>query len=149
MGVRWDFTTSEGERVAVLSHRSGRREILVYDQDDPDACRTVVHLSENDTRTLSDLLGASQVIESLAAVQQQVEGVAIDWVTVPRGSAVASSTIGQGRFRTRTGVSIVAVVRDDTTIAAPGPELTLREGDVAVAVGTPEGLGQFRALLRG
>ena len=149
VGVRWDFTTSNGERVGVLSHRSGRREIMVYDRDDPDACRTVLHLSEGDTRTLSELLGSSQVTEALAAVQQQVEGVAIDWVSVPRRSSIAVSTIGDGRFRTRTGVSIVAVVRGDTTIPAPGPELTLLGGDVAVAVGTPEGLGQFRELLRG
>ena len=149
VGVRWDFTTADGERVGVLSHRSGRREIMVYDRNDPDACRTVLHLSEGDTRTLSELLGASHVTEALAAIQQQVEGVAIDWVTVPQGSGIAGSTIGDGRFRTRTGVSIVAVVRADTTIPAPGPELALRGGDVAVAVGTPEGLGQFRELLRG
>lgn len=149
VGVRYEFTTSDGVRVGVLFHRSGRREILVYDRDDPDACRTVLHLSADDTRTLSELLGASQVTEVIGAVQQQVEGLAIDWVTVPQASGFTGSTIGDGRFRTRTGISIVAVVRGDTTIPAPGPEVTLQAGDVAVVVGTTEGLGQFRDLLRG
>jgi K+/H+ antiporter YhaU regulatory subunit KhtT len=34
VGVRHDFTTAEGERVAVLTHRGGRRELAVYERDD-------------------------------------------------------------------------------------------------------------------
>lgn len=148
VGVRHDFTTSSGERVAVLVHRSGRRELLLYGRDDPDACVTALHLSSEDTRTLAELLGATQVSEALAAVQQRLEGVAIDWVRIPAGSPVASSTIREGQFRTRTGVSIVAVIRGDTTIPAPGPDFSFEAGDVAVAVGTPAGLAQFAELLR-
>ena len=148
VGVRYEFTTSDGERVAVLFHRTGRREIVLYDREDPDTCRTVLHLSADDTRTLSELLGASHITEVVAAVQQQVEGLAIDWVTVPEGSPFAGSTVGQGRFRTRTGASIVAVLRGAATIAAPGPEQALQAGDVVVVVGTAEGLEQFRNLLR-
>ena len=49
VGVRHDYTTEAGERVGVLTHRGGRREILVYDRDDPDRCRAVLHLSADDT----------------------------------------------------------------------------------------------------
>jgi TrkA domain protein len=140
VGVRHDFVTREGDHVGVLSHRSGRRELLVYDHDDPDACAMVLHLDAEDTRTLGELLGASRVSEAVAAVQQQVEGLAIDWLTVGAGSPHAGTSIGDGQLRTRTGVSIVAVVRGGQTVPAPGPELTLQPGDVAVVVGTPEGI---------
>lgn len=149
VGVRHEFTTSAGERVAVLSHRSGRREVIAYDRDDPDAATTVLHLSREDTRTLADLLGATQVSEALTAVQQQIEGLAIDWITVPPTSPFAAATIAEGAFRTRTGASIVAVVRGDTTIAAPGPEHRFTVGDVVVAVGTTGGLRQLRELVAG
>ena len=59
VGVRHTFTTASGERLAVLSHRTGRREIAVYDRADPDACSTVLHLTPDDARTLADLLGGS------------------------------------------------------------------------------------------
>lgn len=147
VGVRHDFTTAGGERIGVLSHRSGRRELVVYRRDDPDACLTALHLSAEDTRTLAELLGATQVSEVLAAVQQRLEGVAIDWVTIPARSPYAGSTIRRGEFRTRTGVSIVAVIRGDTTFPAPGPDFAFESGDVAVAVGTPRGLSQFADLL--
>lgn len=147
VGVRHEFTTAGGERVAVLSHRSGRRELLLYDRSDPDVAMTVLHLDRDDTRTLAELLGATQVSEALTSVQQQVEGLAIDWIPIPAGSKFAEATIADGAFRTRTGSSIVAVVRGEATIAAPGPDHVFEAGDVAVAVGTPEGLAQLRDLI--
>ncbi len=146
VGVRHEFTTAGGERVAVVLHRTGRRELLVYDRDDPDACSTLLHLSGTDARTLAEVLGASQVTEAVTEVQR-IEGLAIDWVTVPAGAKVLGATIAEGQFRTRTGASIVAVTHGDTTTPAPGPEHRFSEGEVVVAVGTPEGLAQLRTLL--
>ena len=147
VGVRHEFTTTGGEHLAVLSHRSGRREIVVYDPEDEDAARTVLHLSRDDTRTLAELLGGGQVSETVAAVQQQIEGLAIDWIRVPDTSPLAGGSIGDGRFRTRTGSTIVAIVRGDATLPAPGPDESLQPGDVVVAVGTPAGLEQLRSLV--
>lgn len=146
VGVRHEFTTGAGERVAVLSHRTGRREIAVYDRADPDACSTVLHLTADDTHTLADLLGGNPVSEAVSAVQQ-LEGVAIDWIRLPAEASTAAFTIGEGRLRTRTGTSVVAVVRGDTTVPAPGPDEELHPGDVVVAVGTPEGLRALRDVL--
>ena len=134
VGVRHEFTTSAGERLSVLSHRTGRRELAVYDRADPDACSTVLHLSPDDTHT------------TVMSVQR-LEGVAIDWIRIRPGSAQAGTTIGAGRLRTRTGTSVVAIIRGDETIAAPGPDVTFASDDIAVAVGTSDGLRQLRALL--
>ena len=45
VGVRHDFATSSGQRVGVLLHRTGQRELLVYDEDDPDSCTESVRLT--------------------------------------------------------------------------------------------------------
>ena len=148
VGVRHEFTTDDGDRVGVLVHRNGRREILVYDDADPDACRSQLSLSPEDARTVVELLGASQVSEAVTAVQQKIEGLAIEWLEVEPGSSAAGTTIAQGMYRTRTGASIVAVIRGTTTIPAPGPEVAFEGGDIVVAVGTDDGLSQLRSLLR-
>jgi TrkA domain protein len=146
VGVRQEFTTARGQRVAVVSHRSGRQEVALYDRGDPDACTTVIELEGEDAATLASILGAPQVAASAAAMQR-IEGLALDWVTVSQGSAAAGATIGAGEYRTATGASIVAVIRDEQTHPAPGPDFVLAAGDVAVAVGTPAGLTELRALL--
>ena len=146
VGVRHEYTTADGERVGVVSHRNGRHEIVVYDRNDPDSCKAILHLSPDDTHTLAELLGSPHLNEALTSVQQ-IEGLAIDWITVAERSRFAGSTIGEGQFRSRTGASIVAVVRGDTPVPSPGPDHRFQPGDVAVAVGTREGLGQLRELL--
>jgi len=50
-------------------------------------------------------------------------------------------------LRTRTGVSIVALVRGDQPLPAPGPEETLRVDDTAVVVGTADGINAAAKLL--
>jgi TrkA domain protein len=146
VGVRHEFVTGAGERVAVLSHRTGRREIALYDRADPDSCTTVLHLNPDDTRTLAELLGGGRLSEAAAGVQR-LAGVAIDWIPIRAQARRAGSTIGQARLRTQTGTSVVALIRGDETVPAPGPETVLAADDVVVAVGTPDGLRQLRDLL--
>lgn len=147
VGVRYEFTTEEGEQVGVILHRGGRREVLVYDTADPDRCSTVMHLSVDDTHTMAELLGGTRVSEVSATVQQEIEGLSIDWLRIHDGSAFVGRTIADGGFRTRTGVSIVAVVRDDKTFPSPTPDFEFAAGDVAVAVGTVAGLDEVRAMI--
>ncbi len=149
VGVRLEFRTSNGTSVGVVVHRTGRREVVVYDRVDPDRCLAQVTLDTDDARTLAEMLGASQVNEALTAVQQRIEGLAIEWLPVAAGSPFVGRTIAEGEFRTRTGASIVAVIMGETTIAAPGPEYRFVGGETAVAVGTDEGLLVLEHLLNG
>jgi TrkA domain protein len=148
VGVRHEFTTETGYDLGVIVRHDGRRELLVYDSDDPDACTSMLTLSSSDTRTVAELLGASQVTEAVAAVQQEIEGLAIEWIEIPASSPAAGATIGDGMYRTRTGASVVAIIRDGQSIPAPGPEFRLLAGDVIVGVGTSEGLATMRTLIR-
>ena len=148
VGVRYEFVTEEGKRVGVVDHRSGRREIYLADRDDPDRFERVLGLSEKDARTLAEVLGASRVAEELAELHQKVEGLAIDWLPLREDTPFANKRIGDARVRTRTGVSVVAVLRGEEAIPAPGPDVEVRPGDYLVVVGTPRGIEQVVELLR-
>jgi TrkA domain protein len=147
VGIRYDFTTSNGARVGVLHRRTGRRELLLYDRDDPDTCTDLLRLEDDDSRTLAELLGGSTVAEHLRTLQR-IEGLGIDWLTVAPGSPYAGRTIGDTQARSRTGTSIVAVLRDEEAFPAPDPSFRFEPGDVAVVVGTPRGIEQLAVLLR-
>lgn len=113
--------------------------MLIYGKEDPDACH-VLSLGEEDQRVLVELLGGTQIVERLASIQYSVEGLAIDWISVPDSSKLVGRTIAHTQLRTRTGVSVVAVLRDEATFASPDPEFAFAADDVAVVVGTPEGI---------
>ncbi len=149
VGARHDFTTQEGDRLGVITHRTGRRDLLIYDRDDPDACAMVVRLEEEDSHTLADLLGGTQLAQRVSNLQQSVQGLTLDWLPITPNWACAGLPIRQTRLRAQTGVSVVAVVRDGETIPAPSPDFRLEVGDTAVVVGTPEGIRQAFHLLHG
>lgn len=149
VGVRHDFETEDGRRIGVIVYRTGRREVVLYEGTDPDACLPMLNLSEADTRVLGELLGTSQVTAAVGAVQHEIDGLAIEWVPVPSASAAAGRSIEAGRYRTKTGASIVAVVRGNESIPAPAPDFVLAAGDTLVAVGTTEGLAALRSLVAG
>ena len=148
VGVRYEFETSDGERIGVISHRTGLREIYVSRPDEPDEFKRVVTLSPDEGRTLAELLGASRVSQQLAELQQRIEGLVIDWLHVRADCVYAGKSIGDARIRTRTGVSVVAIVRGEEAFPAPGPEMKLHSGDYLVVVGTPRGVEQVVDLLR-
>ncbi len=148
VGVRHEFATDRGQELGVLVHHDGRREILVYDRDDPDACSSVIKLSHDDTRTLAELLGASQVSEEVEDIQHSVDGQSIAWIQVPTDGPAVGSTIGDEAYRTRTGASVVAVIRDGQPVPTPEPDFVLEADDLIVAVGDSGGLNALRALVR-
>ena len=148
VGVRYEFETAEGKRIGVISHRTGLREIYMSRADDPDEFSRVLGLSSGDARTLAELLGATRVAEQLAELQQRIEGLVIDWLPVREDSPYAGGTVGATQLRTRTGVSVVAIVRGDDAVPAPVPSEPLMSGDYLVVVGTARGVEQAVELLR-
>jgi TrkA domain protein len=146
VGLRHDFTTRAGRQLGVVTHRTGRRDLLIYDRDDPDRCE-VIQLTDDEADALADLLGADRLVSHLAKLQQQIEGLAIDWLEVRAGSPYAGGTIADTQARSRTGVSIVAIVRGERAIPAPTPDQRLEAGDTLVVVGTAKGVGELTALL--
>jgi TrkA domain protein len=76
-----------------------------------------------------------------------VEGLAIDWLPIQSGSPHATGTIADTQARTRTGVSIVAVLRGGDAHPAPGPDFRFEPGDTAVVVGTPPGIQALTRVL--
>jgi TrkA domain protein len=148
VGTRYEFATRTGERVGVIVHRSGRRDLLLYDRGDPDACRDTVSLNDDDARTLSELLGGPRLFEHLDEASQQVAGLTIEWLRVEEGAPFASSTLVEAAIHTRFGVSIVAILRNGNVIVSPGAAERLEADDVVIAVGTADGVAQVAENLR-
>lgn len=151
VGVRYEFATENGDRLGVITYRTGRRELLVYDRRDPDACSDVIRLTDDDARALTELLGGSQVAQRSSAEAYRAEGFTIDWTPVAIASACAGQTLGQALQPVQgSGAAVVAIVRGGRTIPSPGPDFVLGIGDTAVVIGSPEATRELiTALQRG
>lgn len=148
IGVRHEFTTRSGKRLGVITHRTGQRDLLLYSQDDPDACGQVVRLEDDDSRALVEMLGTSQVSQNLTDLRQDVGGMVIDWMPINPSYSCSSCRVQDTGVREKTGVMIVAVLRDGKMLPVPTEDFQLKPGDMAVVVGTRENIGNALAMLQ-
>jgi TrkA domain protein len=146
VGTKFDFETEQAGRVGVLVHRGGDREVLHYSKADPDACSVTMRLSEDEAGVMARLLGATELADHLHKVTHTVSGVRIDWHEVLDVSPLAGHSLRDLAIHTRTGVSIVAILRGPETIPAPGADAVVAAGDTLVAIGTAVGIEALDAL---
>lgn len=149
IGVRHEFVTRAGTRIGVITRRDGRRELVVYDRRDPDSCRDIVELSAEESAGMVELLGGSRVTERLGDLRHDVEGLSIQWITIPAAGGLAGRTIEDGQIRGRTGATIVALIRGERSIPGPGPDQVLEPGDVVLLMGTDAAVEAAERLLEG
>lgn len=149
VGVQYEFVTASGTRVAIVARRDGRFEFVRYDAADPDAAEQVALLTREEADTVAEILGAPRITERFADLTREVPGLASATVDVRTGSPYADRPLGDTRARTRTGASVVAIVRGDDVIASPTPDEVLRSGDSLVVVGTDTGITGVREILEG
>ncbi|MGH3389914.1 MAG: cation:proton antiporter regulatory subunit [Actinomadura sp.] len=119
IGLQHVFTTARGRRIGVISHRDGRRDLLVYDKEDPDTCVLTVGLTVPEANALAELLGTARIVERLTDLHRQVAGLVSEQIPITSGSPYDGRPLGDTQARTRTGASIVAVVRDGEVVASP------------------------------
>ncbi|WP_282695428.1 cation:proton antiporter regulatory subunit [Streptomyces sp. CC208A] len=149
VGLRYEFTNHRGDRIGVVARRTGDFEVVVYGADDPDEGRSVFELNDEEADAVAEILGAPRIAERFADLTKEVPGLASGQVEVRAGSAYDGRPLGDTRARTRTGASVVAVVRGEEVIASPTPRTVLRGGDVLVVIGTHEGIAGVEQIIRG
>lgn len=96
----------------------------------------------------ANLLGTPQLVAQLAEEHRDLPGISTKQLPINDGSPFDGRTLGETEMRTRTGVSIVAVMRAGQVQPSPGPDFTFTSGDLLVAVGTTEGLQAAAKILK-
>ena len=136
-------------RMGVLVHRDGRRDVLVYSAEDVDSCSETLRLSTAESASLVELLGGTKITERLSDLRYAVQGLSIDWVSLNANSPLVGKTIGDGKIRTMSGASVVAILRSGDSYPGPGPDFLLLENDTALVVGGVEGVALARKIIAG
>lgn len=147
IGMRRELDLEDGRRVGVVAHRDGTTDLFLSDADDPDACSAAIALTASEAASLGGLLSGPTLVSQLEEEHADLPGVHTRQLVLAHDSPHAGEALGTTRMRTRTGASIVAVVRAGVTHPSPGPEFLLEGGDVLIVVGTGEGLRRAERLL--
>ncbi|RMI28416.1 potassium transporter TrkA [Nocardia stercoris] len=140
-----DFSLRQARRrIGVVERRDGSVELIVSRVDDPDTTVSIP-LSDSEIDVLAGLLGVPAV--TTAEDRSGAGGLTTRQLGIDRGSPFDGRPLADTEMRTRTGVSIVAVVRAGVAIPSPATDFVLVAGDRVVTVGTGAGLDAAARLL--
>jgi TrkA domain protein len=148
VGVRFQFTTARGSRVTVIQHNDGEREVYVHRRARDEEPAVVLELHDDEARHLGAVLGGAyerpKIIDDLEMALGELQ---IEWVKVPDGSWAVGRSLADCGFRRRTGVTVIAILRDPEPVAGAQPDDVIQDGDTLVVVGKAGQYGAFRRLL--
>ncbi|ORV18665.1 MULTISPECIES: cation:proton antiporter regulatory subunit [Mycobacterium] len=147
IGLRYEFTNHDGDRIGIVARRSGDFEIVLYARDDPDQAQPVFSLTDEEADAVAQILGAPRIAERFTELTREVPGLEAGQVHIAPGSPFVNRPLGDTQARTRTGASIVAIVRNEEVLASPGPAEILRARDVLVVIGTEDGIGAVEQIV--
>ena len=147
IGVRYEFTSHDGERIGIIARRSGDFDVVRYARHDPDQAQPIFHFTDEEADAVAQILGAPRIAERFTELTREVPGLEAGQVHIRPGSPFADRPLGDTRARTRTGASIVAIVRNEVVLASPGPAEILHADDVLVVVGTEVGIAKVVQLV--
>ncbi|AZM64592.1 MULTISPECIES: cation:proton antiporter regulatory subunit [unclassified Streptomyces] len=145
IGVQYELTTRKQDTLSVIAHRDGTRTLNVHHDDDPDSCGLALQLTGAEALSLTDALLPHHNSPNLLHTSDF--GLLAERVTITGTSRWNGRTLGETQMRTRTGASIVAVMRRAHAIPSPGPEFRLRGGDTVIVIGTREGVDGAHEIL--
>jgi TrkA domain protein len=149
IGVKYSFArTAHGGRLTVILHNEGLREIYYYRHSDQDEPTAVLQLEDDEARQVGAVIGGAydrpKIVEDL---EMAFGELAIEWVPVPDTSPAIGKTLAECGFRQRTGITIIAILREPEPVAGAQPGDVVQEGDVLVTVGKLGQYPTFRKLL--
>lgn len=148
IGVCQELELTSGRRLGIVTRRNGLRDLVLYD-DEGEGAAVDVALTDDEANALAEILGAPQLTFRLAVLQRQAEGLIVEQLPVPANSPFGGRPLGDTQARTRTGASIVAVLRQGAALPSPTPDFVLQAGDLVVTVGTQVAVDHVARILDG
>jgi TrkA domain protein len=149
VGKKFACTTRGGDRLTVIIHNTGHREIYLFEPGE-DFPSSAVRMEDAEARKLGAILGGAYFQPTPAESMDMIlDQLAVEWMKVRAESPLAGKGIGEAAVRERTGASIIAILRGGKALPNPQPQEVIAAGDTLVVVGDREQVGRLGDLLRG
>jgi TrkA domain protein len=149
VGRKFQVEAASGDRMTIVIHDDGTRELYHFARKSPDKVASVVTLSDSEARQIAGIIGGlTYVPKALPSAEIVLEDLLLQWYTIEPGSACIGKTIQDLQVRAMTGASIVSIIEPDRVKRLhPGPDTVLNEGATLILAGDRRTLDQLKRLL--
>lgn len=137
IGKKFEIETRDQDKVVIVIHDDGRREIYHFDKDDLEECQSNITLTDAEARQIAAILGGMiYKPKALETIEVAFDNLIIEWFKVEHQAKAVNQTIGGLDIRKKYDVTVIAIVKKNhKKILNPGPEVVIEEGDTLVISG--------------
>src|ERR671914_898770 len=149
IGVKYGFRLDSGGRISLILHNDGKRELYWFRRSGDEEPRSVITLDDDEARQLGAVLGGAyerpKIVEDL---EHALGELLIEWIHVPDTSPWIGKTLADAGFRAKTGITVIAILREPEPVTGALPTDVIQKGDTLVTVGKAGSYGAFGRMLR-
>jgi len=149
VGRKFQVETTSGDRLVIVIHDDGTRELSHFTRRNMDRASSVLQLSDGEARQIAGIIGGlTYVPRSLPIAEIVLEDLVLEWFRIEPGAACIGRTIRELQVRTRTGASIVSIIEPDQTKRTnPEAHTVLNSGATLIVAGDRRTINALKRLL--
>ncbi|RYG31749.1 potassium:proton antiporter [bacterium] len=149
VGHKFQVETASGDRLTIVIHDDGRRELYHLSADVPDRVASVVVLQDAEARQVAGIIGGlTYVPKALPSAELVLDDLVLEWFEIPDRATCVGRTIRDLAVRTRTNASIVSIIRESQpNILNPEADTLLEAGTTLIVAGDRKTIASLKNLL--
>lgn len=149
IGMKYQMDTASGDRIVIVIHDDGRRELYHFTYEDYDQSISMVTLEDQEARQFAALVGGMVYKpKQLESVEMAFDDLTIEWYRIEPHYGCIGRSIGELNIRHTSGASVIALMDKKTGKQVnPGPDAVLNVEATVVAVGEREQQKRFKQIL--
>jgi TrkA domain protein len=149
VGRKFQIETLSGDRLVIVIHDDGKRELYHFTRKQMDRPASVVTLTDGEARQFAGIVGGlTYVPKALPSTEVVLDDLVLEWLTIEPKAACGGKTIRDLQVRTQTGASIVSIIEPNRASRTnPEADTVLNEGATLIIAGDRHSLAKLKLLL--
>ena len=149
VGHKFQVETTSGDRLIIVIHDDGRRELYHYNRKNLDKAVSVLILTDGEARQIAGIVGGlTYVPKSLPSTEVVLDDLVIEWFTMDAESTAVGRTIAEMQARSKSGASIVSIIEPNNEKRVnPLPTTVINAGATLIIAGDRANLTKLKKLL--
>ncbi len=149
IGRKFQIETVRGDRLIIIIHDDGMREIYYFERKQMERAASVITLTDGEARQIAGIVGGlSYVPKALPNAEVVLDDLVLEWFTIEPGAACIGKTIRDLQARTVSGASIVSLIEPNRVSRTnPEADTVLNEGATLILAGDRQNIAALKRLL--